>query len=60
MKNAICTICNKPVILIPSASQRAKCFGRKPEYYKNLFPNHSECIIKKRNNDTSKLIKLIY
>lgn len=52
-----CTICHKPIILIPSAKERAKKFGGKPEDYTKLFTEHDDCIIKKRQKDTSELIK---
>ena len=56
-KNAICTICKTPVILSPSAGERAKKFGETAQYYIDLFPNHATCIIAKRNAETSALIK---
>ena len=52
-----CTICNKPVVLRPSANERAKKFGGTAQDYINLFPTHSDCFIAKRNADTSELIK---
>ena len=56
-KNSICTICNTPVILSPSADERARKYGETAQYYRDLFPNHSKCIIAKRNAETSDLIK---
>ena len=53
----ICPHCNKPVVLVPSATERAKKFGGKPSDYTNLFPAHAKCIIAKRKEDTSNLIK---
>jgi len=52
-----CTICGKPIILVPSAIERARKFGGTPQYYTNLFITHPECFIAKYNNDTSELIK---
>jgi len=46
MKN--CTICNKPIILKPSATERAKKFGGKPSDYTKLFKVHSACFLMKR------------
>lgn len=43
-----CSICNKPVILIPSANERAKKYGGKPSDYTRLFSDHAECILDKR------------
>jgi hypothetical protein len=54
-----CSICGKPVILIPSAEERAKKYGGKPSDYTKLFTAHSECQIAKRNAETSELIKRI-
>jgi len=58
MKN--CTICNKPIILVPSAEERAKRFGGKPSDHTNLFTEHSECVITKREGSTKKLIRKHY
>jgi hypothetical protein len=53
-----CTICDKPVILSPSAKERAKKYGDHPaSYYTKLFPTHTECAIKKRNDETSELMR---
>jgi hypothetical protein len=51
-----CTICNKPIILKPSAAERAKKFGGKASDYSALFTEHSKCALDKRNEDTSLLI----
>lgn len=51
-----CTICNRPIILIPSAAERAKKFGGKPSDYTALFREHSECIINKRNAEARELL----
>lgn len=57
-----CTICGKPIILVPSAEERAKkdVSGRTAAYYRGLFREHSECALKKRAEDTSKLITSYY
>ena len=49
-----CTICNKPIILVPSAEERAKndVTGRPATFYRNLFREHAECQLKKRHEDT--------
>lgn len=44
MKN--CSLCHKPIILSPSASERAKKYGNTPAYYENLFTMHSDCQLK--------------
>lgn len=57
MAKAICSYCDKPVILIPSAAERAKRYGGKPSDYTALFPNHSACSIAAREADTLDLIR---
>lgn len=49
-----CAICHKPVILVPSAEERAKndAAGKSAAYYRSLFPAHSECELAKRRADT--------
>lgn len=44
-----CTICGKPVVLVPSASERAKKFGGKPSDYTKLFTAHAACQLEKRD-----------
>lgn len=43
-----CTICNKPIVLVPSAAERAKRYGGKPSDYTACFTTHSDCAIRKR------------
>ena len=52
-----CTICNKPIVLIPSAKERADKCGGKPADYTRLFTSHSNCFIAKRSADTSALMR---
>lgn len=54
-----CSICNKEIILNPSASDRAKKYGGKPSDYTALFTEHSSCLIEKREKDTIELIRRI-
>jgi hypothetical protein len=54
-----CSICNKPINLSPSATERAKRYGGKPSDYENLFTTHSECLINKRNADVKELMQRI-
>ena len=44
-----CTICGKPVVLRPSASERAAKVGGTAAYYTSLFPNHADCEIAQRH-----------
>lgn len=41
-----CKLCGKPILLSPSASERAKKFGGKPEDYVRGFTTHATCQIK--------------
>jgi hypothetical protein len=51
-----CKICQKEIVLYPSAEERAKKYGGKPSNYSKLFTTHSDCTIAKRNQDTLELI----
>lgn len=51
-----CTICGKPIELVPSAAERAKKFGGRPSDYTKLFTEHAKCIIEKRAKETAELI----
>jgi hypothetical protein len=46
-----CTHCNKPIVLIPSAQERAKkdVCGNAAAYYTSLFTIHAECQLKLRS-----------
>lgn len=57
MANRICTYCNKPVVLSPSAEQRAKKCGGTAEFYRSLFPNHPQCSIAAREAGTLELMR---
>ena len=52
-----CTICHKPIVLVPSAQERAKKSGGKPSDYTKLFTTHSACTIAKRNAEMTELIR---
>ena len=54
-----CTICNKPIVLVPSATERAAKFGGKTSDYTKLFTEHGECVVTKRNVDTISLMRRI-
>jgi hypothetical protein len=55
-----CTICKKPIVLRPSAAERAAKFGGKPGDYTRLFTTHADCAITKYKADTSALIAKYY
>ena len=52
-----CTICGKPIILVPSAQERAKKFGGKPSDYTRLFTEHTDCFTEKRERETRDLVR---
>lgn len=54
-----CTICHKPIVLVPSAEERARqdAAGRSADFYRRLFTTHSECELKKREEDTLRLMR---
>lgn len=54
-----CTICGKPIVLIPSASERAKKYGGTPNDYTKRFTEHSQCVVDKRNRETISLMRKI-
>jgi hypothetical protein len=55
-----CSICNKPIVLVPSAAYRAKTYGGSPSDYAQLFTVHADCQIAKNKADVSNLIKRCY
>ena len=58
MTHRKCTICGKPIILIPSAEQRAaNVTGKSAEYYRNLFTEHSTCTLFKHAEETADLVR---
>jgi hypothetical protein len=52
-----CSFCGKPVVLVPSAAERAKHLGKSASYYTALFPNHTDCLIRHRNKLFSESIE---
>jgi len=55
-----CTICNKPIVLVPSAEERARKYGKSASYYRNLFTTHADCVLAQRKAETSALIRRDY
>ena len=53
----LCTICNKPVVLSPSANERAAkdVTGKTAAFYTSLFPQHTECSLAKRKEGVKAL-----
>jgi len=54
-----CKYCGKPVVLVPSAAERAAKTGGKPSDYTRLFPNHPECFVKERSRQSVELMRSI-
>jgi len=54
-----CRYCKKPIILIPSAEERAKKTGGKPSDYTRLFTSHSQCLVEARSRDARTLLNNI-
>lgn len=52
-----CTICNKEIVLVPSAIERAKKYGGKPSDYTALFTTHNECYVNKRSAESVALMR---
>jgi len=52
-KGKPCTICGEPIVLVPSAAERARkdVTGKPAQYFINLFDQHSECTVKKRSEE---------
>lgn len=54
-----CTYCQQPIVLTPSATERARKFGGKPSDYSRQFTAHSECQIKARTQASTDLVRSI-
>ena len=54
----ICIHCGKPVVLSPSAEERAKkdVTGKSAAYYRSLFRSHAECQVRYRDSGQTYLI----
>lgn len=52
-----CKICGAPIVLSPSAAERAAKLGtgETAAYYTRLFDTHAACALAKRKADTSAL-----
>lgn len=54
-----CTICGKPIVLVPSAQERSKATGLPAKYFTELFTYHSECFVAKRERETIELMRML-
>lgn len=53
----LCTLCGKPIVLVPSATERAKKYGGKPADYAALFTTHAACLVAKRSQRSIDLMR---
>lgn len=53
-----CTLCKRPIVLMPSAAQRAAKDVTRPSasYYTGMFTEHAACTLEKRRLDTLALM----
>jgi len=51
-----CIICGKPIVLVPSAEERAKKCGGTAQHYRSLFTSHDDCFLAKRAKETRELM----
>lgn len=52
-----CRHCGKPIVLVPSAAERARKYGGKPSDYANLFQWHDDCQLQLRQAETTELLQ---
>ena len=54
----LCLICGKPIILSPSAAERARkdVTGKTAQFFIDIFRTHSECELKKRAEGVHQLM----
>ena len=52
-----CRICNKAIVLVPSAKERAARFGGTPEFYTRLFTTHGTCQVAERKQGADGLMR---
>lgn len=48
---AKCVFCDKPIVLVPSAAERAAkdVTGKTAAYYTSLFTSHPDCLLRYRD-----------
>lgn len=52
-----CTACGKPIVLSPSAKQRAEKFGGTAASYSALFTIHTSCALDQRDAAVTELMR---
>lgn len=56
-KTHACSLCGKPITLVPSAEERSRKTGYPADFFRSLFTQHSACTLAKREKDTLDLIR---
>ena len=56
-KTHTCSLCGKPITLVPSAEERSRKTGQPADLFRRLFTQHSACTLAKRKQDTLDLIR---
>ena len=52
-----CIHCGKPIVLTPTAQERARKYGNTPAYYTSLFTEHAQCAIDSRAQGDRELLR---
>ena len=52
-----CRICNKAIVLVPSARERAARLGGTSEFYTRLFTTHGTCQVAERSQDAVEMMR---
>lgn len=57
----LCKVCGKPIVLVPSALERAAkdVAGNSASFYEQLFTSHADCQIRARSNSSIQLMRQI-
>jgi len=54
-----CSICGKPIVLVPSATARAHKLNCAVSEIDACFTTHSACLVAKRNAESTDLMRVI-
>ena len=58
-KTHACSLCGKPITLVPSAEERSRKTGLPADFFRSLFTQHTACTLAKREKDTLDLVRRI-
>jgi len=56
-KHRNCNVCKQPIVLVPSAAERAEKYGNTAKHYLDLFKTCSSCQIKMRAWSIDKVVQ---